>query len=638
MISLRNLTFYRGALPLLENSELTVHAGQKFGIIGANGSGKSSLFALLRGELQADAGEVELPATWVIAHVMQETPALERSALDFTMDGDRELRELQQALSAAETAEDGHRIAELHGALDAIDGYSAHARAAELLHGLGFTPEQLSLPVKHFSGGWRMRLNLAQALMCRSDLLLLDEPTNHLDLEAVLWLEQWLRAYPGTLLLISHDRDFLDAVVEGIVHVDQQRLVFYRGNYSAFEEQRAAKLAQQQALYEKQQREIAHLQQFIDRFRAKATKAKQAQSRVKALARMEKLTPAHVDSPFHFEFREPPRAGNPILTVDEVSVGYGTEPVLKGVSFSLRPGDRIALLGPNGAGKSTLVKLLAGELDVVAGKRTFSQGVVVGYFAQHQLEQLDDHASPLLHLQRLDERTAEQSLRDFLGSFGFQGEQVDAPVGPFSGGEKARLVLALLVWQRPNLLLLDEPTNHLDLEMRHALTVALQSFEGALIVVSHDRHLLATTTDEFWLVSGGRVSPFAGDLDDYHAWLVERRAQTASASRQAEPAGGSGRSAAERKEQKRQEAERRKRLAPLRKHLERLDREIANLAGTLDELEQALAEPALYESENKARLSELLARQAELKPRQEALEAEWLEKQEELEALQAVED
>jgi ATP-binding cassette, subfamily F, member 3 len=626
MITLRNLTLYRGSLPLLEGAELTVHPGQKIGLIGANGSGKSSLFALLRGELSQDGGELDRPPGWVIAHVAQETPALTRSALDFAMDGDVELRRLQAQLEQAEVQQDGHRIAELHAALEAIGGYSAHARAAELLHGLGFTGEQQQAEVRSFSGGWRMRLNLAQALMCRSDLLLLDEPTNHLDLEAVLWLEQWLRSYPGTLLLISHDRDFLDAVVGAIVHIERRRLEYYRGSYSDFERQRAAKLAQQQALYEKQQRESAHLHRFIDRFRAKATKARQAQSRLKALARMEQIAPAHADSPFRFEFRPPPRAGNPILKLERVSLGYGAAPVLTDVTLSLRPGDRLALLGPNGAGKSTLIKLLAGELAPASGEVLFNQGTAVGYFAQHQLEQLDERASPLLHLRRLDERVPEQTLRDFLGSFGFQGEQADAPVAPFSGGEKARLVLSLLVWQRPNLLLLDEPTNHLDLEMRHALTVALQGFEGALVVVSHDRHLLTTTTDEFLLVADGRVRPFDGDLADYQRWVAERAPHGGATS----PGAAGAHSAAARKDQKRAEAQRRAELAPLRRRMAQLERELAQIADALAAIDAELAEPAVYEPAGKARLTQLLARQAVLKPRQDVLEAQWLETQEEL--------
>ncbi|MGD8709022.1 MAG: ATP-binding cassette domain-containing protein, partial [Ectothiorhodospiraceae bacterium] len=487
MIQLRNLTLRRGPDPLLESADLTIHAGQKLGLVGANGCGKSSLFALLRGELHPDAGDVSLPADWTIASMLQETPALERPALEYVLDGDEALRGAERAVAAAESRNDGEAIARAHARFDAAGGYSARARGAELLHGLGFEPDVHQQPVAAFSGGWRVRLNLARALMCPSDLLLLDEPTNHLDLETVLWLEQWLRAYPGTLMLISHDRDFLDAVVDHVVHIEQRRLNLYKGGYSAFERQRSERLAQQQALHDKQQQEIARLERFIDRFRAKATKARAAQSRVKALERMEKVAPAHVDSPFHFEFREPEPAANPLMSLEGVAAGYDGAPVFTGVSMGLRPGARIGLLGPNGAGKSTLVKLLARDLEPLQGTLTVGRNVRIGYFAQHQLEQLDPEASPLLHLQRLAPGEGEQKLRDFLGGFGFQGDMATDPVAPFSGGEKARLVLALLVWQRPNLLLLDEPTNHLDLEMRHALTVALQGFDGATVTVSHDR-------------------------------------------------------------------------------------------------------------------------------------------------------
>ncbi|HEX5514077.1 MAG TPA: ATP-binding cassette domain-containing protein, partial [Gammaproteobacteria bacterium] len=475
----------------------------------------------------------------------------------------------------------------------------------------------------------RMRLNLAQALMCRSDLLLLDEPTNHLDLEAVLWLEQWLKRYQGTLLLISHDRDFLDACIEGIIHLDERKLVLYRGNYSAFERQRAERLAQQQALFEKQQREIAHLTRFIDRFRAKATKARAAQSRVKALERMERIAPAHVDSPFHFEFPEPPKAPDPILSLDRVTLGYGGNSILRDVSASIRPGMRIGLLGPNGAGKSTLVRCLAGELAAMAGQVQRGQGAAIGYFEQHQLEQLDLAASPLLHLQRLAPDAPEQTLRDFLGGFGFNGDQALAVVGPFSGGEKARLVLALTVWQRPNLLLLDEPTNHLDLEMRHALTVALQSYEGAMVLVSHDRHLLMTTTDEFWLVAEGRVRPFDGDLADYQAWVAAQ----GRASADAETGEAKGEhTAVARRENRRRDAEKRDAVRPLQQRIKKLDVLLETLARDLTDLEQQLADPAIYEPAHKARLAELLQQQGELRKRQEVAETDWLEAQEQLES------
>ncbi|KAB7628317.1 ATP-binding cassette domain-containing protein [Alkalilimnicola sp. S0819] len=628
MISLRNLSLYRGSLCLLEQAELTVHAGQKLGLTGANGTGKSSLFALLRGQLIADAGDVRMPGGWRIAHVAQETPALSRPALDYVLDGDEELREVEAELAHAQQADAGEAIARAHGRLEAIGGYSARARAAEMLHGLGFGTADLERPVSRFSGGWRMRLNLAQALMCRSDLLLLDEPTNHLDLEAVLWLEQWLAAYPGTLLLISHDRDFLDAVVDGIVHLEHRRLNVYKGGYSEFERQRAERLAQQQALHERQQREVAHLQRFIDRFRAKATKAKAAQSRIKALERMERIAPAHVDSPFHFRFRPAPRAGNPLLQLEEAALGYGESPLLTGIRLSLAPGERVGLLGPNGAGKSTLIKCLAGELEPLAGSRSSAQGLRVGYFAQHQLEQLDSDASPLRHLQRLDERAQEQSLRDYLGGFGFHGEQADSPVAPFSGGEKARLVLALLVYQKPNLLLLDEPTNHLDLDMRQALASALAGFEGALVVVSHDRYLLTTTCEEYLLVEGGRVRAFDGDLDDYRDWLRQQRREQ----RQAEqPREKQEHSADARKLQRRLEAQRRQAAAPLKKRVEALDRELERSGAQLQALEEALADPTLYEAEGKVRLTELLKEQGELRQNQAELEEQWLEAQDALE-------
>ncbi|NLO79190.1 MAG: ATP-binding cassette domain-containing protein [Xanthomonadaceae bacterium] len=632
MISLRNLSLYRGSQPLLQGVDLTVHAGQKLGVVGPNGSGKSSLFAMLRGELAPDAGDLDMPTDLVIAHVAQETPALERSALDYVIDGDQELRALERELAAAEAAGDGRRIAELHAQLDGIQGYTAPVRAAELLHGLGFANDDQQRPVKSFSGGWRMRLNLAQALMRRSDLLLLDEPTNHLDLEAVLWLEQWLKRYPGTLLLISHDRDFLDACVDGIIHLHDRKLVLYRGNYSAFERQRAERLAQQQAQYEKQQREIAHLTRFIERFRAKATKARAAQSRLKALERMERIAPAHVDSPFRFEFAEPPRAPDPIVTLDQVELGYDGAPVLQGLDLSIRPGMRIGLLGPNGAGKSTLVRCLAGALAPRSGQRLLGQGTVIGYFEQHQLEQLDLAASPLLHLQRLAPEVDVQRLRDFLGGFGFSGDQALAPVGPFSGGEKARLVLALIVWQRPNLLLLDEPTNHLDLEMRHALTVALQSYQGAMVLVSHDRHLLTTTTDEFWLVADGQLRPFDGDLGDYQAWVASRN----KAAEPVQPAAARGEHTAQaRREARRREAERREAARPLQQRVRQLDRELEELAARLAALERELADPAVYEPGRKTRLAELLQAQGELRKRQESLEEQWLEAQEQLEALLA---
>ena len=636
MLILRQLSLQRGGKPLFENVSLTVHPGWKVGVIGANGSGKSSLFALLLDELHQDAGDLELPPRWKIAHVAQETPALSTPALDFVLDGDAELRQIERDLHAAEAAHDGVRQAELHAHFDAIGGYSARARAGKLMAGLGFAIDQLERPVAEFSGGWRVRLNLARALMCRSDLLLLDEPTNHLDLDAVLWLEQWLRAYPGTLLLISHDRDVLDNVAGHIAHIDQRRITLYPGNYAAFEEQRAARLALQQAAYEKQQREIAHLESFITRFRAKATKARQAQSRIKALERMERIAAAHVDSPFEFGFAEPERLPNPLLAAEKVAVGYGERRVLDKVNLVIGPGTRMGLLGPNGAGKSTLIKLLAGLLPPLAGRIETGQGLAIGYFAQHQLEQLRPDWSALRHLQQLDERASEQELRNFIGGFGFNGDRALDPVAPFSGGEKARLALALLVWRRPNLLLLDEPTNHLDLDMRHALTLALQDYQGALIVVSHDRHLLRTVTDEFLLVAEGRAQPFDGDLDDYRDWLNERQR---NANRDTSPrtAGNGNGSAGDRREQKRQEAERRQQMAikrkPLEKRVRALEQRMEKLHAEQRNLETALSDPASYDDASKTRLKTLLLRKAELDREVTKLETEWLEAQETLEEI-----
>lgn len=632
MLTLRNLSLQRGHKSLLRDVSLTIHAGQKVGIVGANGSGKSSLLALIQSQLQPDQGDLELPAQLTIAHVAQETPALPAPAIDYVLDGDSEWRAVEKALAVAEQAQDGARLAELHDRFEALDGYSARARAERLLAGLGFASDRIDNPVASFSGGWRMRLNLARALMCRSDLLLLDEPTNHLDLDAVLWLEQWLRRYPGTLLLISHDRDVLDNVVEHIAHLDAGQIRLYAGNYSAFEAQRAAQLAQQQAAYIKQQQTVAHLQAFVDRFRAKATKARQAQSRLKALERMERIAPAHVDSPFSFQFKTPAKLPHPLLGLERVSMGYDADPILKQVNLVISPGTRLGLLGPNGAGKSTLIKTLAGTLPPLAGDFKPGQGLCVGYFAQHQLEQLRFDWSPLQHLQTLAENEQAQTLRDFLGGFGFSGEQALTPVATFSGGEKARLTLALLVWQRPNLLLLDEPTNHLDLDMRHALDVALQDYEGALLVVSHDRHLLRTTTDSFMLVSSGQVTSFAGDLDDYRDWLNARQAMLKQ-----QPSDKSSSTVFDRRQQKRLEAEQRQQLAlkrrPLEKEIKVVETELEALTQEKSKIETHLADPEVYSRIDKNVLTELLQRQGQITKRLQGLEEQWLALQEALEAL-----
>ncbi|MBG8558288.1 ATP-binding cassette domain-containing protein [Pseudomonas qingdaonensis] len=630
MIRLSNLTLQRGPQRLLEGAELTLHAGQKAGLIGANGAGKSSLFALLRGELTPDSGECQLPGDWRIAHMRQEVDTLDRLAVDYVLDGDVRLREVQAALAAAEAAHDNNALARLHVELDSADGYTADARARKLLAGLGFSNEQMDRRVGDFSGGWRMRLNLAQALMCPSDLLLLDEPTNHLDLDAILWLEDWLKSYPGTLLLISHDRDFLDAVVDHVAHVEQCKLTLYRGGYSAFERARAERLAQQQQAYEKQQAQRAHMEKYIARFKAQATKARQAQSRIKALERMEELSAAHVDSPFDFTFRESEKISSPLLDLAEARLGYGEKTVLEKVKLQLTPGARIGLLGPNGAGKSTLIKNLAGELEPLAGRLVRGENLVVGYFAQHQLDSLDSKASPLLHLQRLAPTEREQTLRDFLGGFDFRGARIDEPVLNFSGGEKARLALALIAWERPNLLLLDEPTNHLDLEMRLALTMALQEFSGAVLVVSHDRHLLKSTTDDFLLVADGKVETFDGDLDDYTRWLVEYRQRNAPVS--TTPVNPDK---TDKKAQRQAAAALRQQLAPHKRQADKLEAELAKLHEELAGVDASLSDSALYEAARKDELRELLARQAKLKVREGELEDAWMQALEVLESMQA---
>ncbi|HDC4349828.1 TPA: ABC transporter ATP-binding protein [Enterobacter cloacae] len=630
MIVFSSLQIRRGVRVLLDNATATINPGQKVGLVGKNGCGKSTLLALLKNEISADGGNFTYPGNWQLAWVNQETPALSEPALDYVIDGDREYRKLEAELNAANERNDGHTIATVHGKLDAIDAWTIRSRASSLLHGLGFSNEQLERPVSDFSGGWRMRLNLAQALICRSDLLLLDEPTNHLDLDAVIWLEKWLKSYQGTLILISHDRDFLDPVVDKIIHIEQQNMFEYTGNYSSFERQRATRLAQQQAMYESQQQRVAHLQSFVDRFKAKASKAKQAQSRIKMLERMEMIAPAHVDNPFHFSFREPESLPNPLLKMEKVSAGYGDRIILDSIKLNLVPGSRIGLLGRNGAGKSTLIKLLAGELNPVSGEIGLAKGIKLGYFAQHQLEFLRADESPIQHLARLAPQEMEQKLRDYLGGFGFQGDKVTENTERFSGGEKARLVLALIVWQRPNLLLLDEPTNHLDLDMRQALTEALIEFEGALVVVSHDRHLIRSTTDDLYLVHDGKVEPFDGDLEDYQQWLTDVQKQE---NQPEESAKENANSAQARKDQKRREAELRTQTQPLRKEIARLEKEMEKLNATLAAVEEKLGDSELYDQSRKAELTNCLQTQAKTKSSLEECEMAWLDAQEQLEAM-----
>ena len=633
MIQFKQLTLVRGLKTLIQGATLQLHPGHKVGLTGANGAGKSSLFALLRGEMQLEAGDLDMPASWVIAHVAQETPALAMPAIEFVLDGDAELRQIEAALAAAEASQQGELIAELHHRLLDIEGYAAKARAAELLSGLGFSQANLQQAVATFSGGWRVRLNLARALMCRSDLLLLDEPTNHLDLDAVIWLEGWLQSYRGTLILISHDRDFLDAIVNHIAHIEQQTLTLYRGGYSDFERQRAEKLALQQALFEKQQRKVSHLQSYIDRFRVQATKARQAQSRIKALERMEMISAAHVDSQFNFEFRVPLAAPDPLLVLDEMAVGYQGVALIKDIVLAIRPGERIGLLGRNGAGKTTLIKLLAKELAPLSGKRVEGKDLNIGYFAQHQLEQLRLDESPLQHMMKLDPLTREQEHLNFLGGFDFKGDMARSPCLNFSGGEKSRLALALLIWTRPNLLLLDEPTNHLDLEMRHALTMALQDYQGGVVLVSHDRALLRASCDEFVLVADGQAIPFDGDLEAYSLWLNEQRLkekQNVQATLEVKPA---------KQDRAMNKAERQARIAerrPLLKEVAELDSRIAAWQEEKQACDARLNDNDLYSAADKTALQDLLKKQAELIKQIEQAEERWLDLHERLEELPAL--
>ncbi len=637
MITLSSVTLSRGPRTLLENVNATLFAGWRVGVVGRNGTGKSSLFALLLGEFGPDRGDVFVPKNLEIASVAQEVEPSPKSALDFVLDGDVELRRTEAALVEAEITHDAHQIAALHERLYAIDGYAAAARAARLLHGLGFSPEQHEQPVASFSGGWRMRLNLGRALMCRSNLLLLDEPTNHLDLDAVLWLQEWLRAYEGTMLVISHDREFLDAVTTHTFHLSGNTTTLYTGNYSEFERMRAERQAQQTALAAQQARQVAHLQSFVDRFRAKASKARQAQSRIKMIERIKLVAPALADSEFSFNFPPPAKLPAPLVAMNDAAVGYDTErgyrQILGGIKFAISPGDRVGLLGPNGAGKTTFIRLLAGELGARDGAMTRHPDLNVGYFAQHQLEQLDPKATPLEHFRRLDPSASELSLRTMLGTFNFRGDRVFEPVAPFSGGEKARLALALVVYRRPNLLLLDEPTNHLDLDMRQALEMALQDFDGAVVLVSHDRHLIGSTSDTLWRVSDGAVAPFDGDLDDYARWLAQRERRQGKGEPVAKPVMVEAPKPAPSAEQRKSSADRRLREKPLRDEVKKSEREMEKLQARLVELEKALVDPANFEPAQRTKLAALQKEQAEGRAALAVVEERWLAASAELEAL-----
>jgi ATP-binding cassette subfamily F protein 3 len=627
MIQFSDVSLMRGSKVLLRDANAVVYPGHKAGLIGANGCGKSTLFALIKGELHTEQGDFNIPKNWQIVSVAQETPAVERSALDYVIDGDKQYRKLQAQLAIAEEAHNGEQIALLHGSLEQVGAYDIDARASTILAGLGFSNSVMKNPVSAFSGGWRMRLNLAQALLCHSDLLLLDEPTNHLDLDAVIWLEKWLQRYTGTLMLISHDKSFLDSTVNEIISVESQQLVSYTGNYDAYEKQRAERLRLQSLQYSKQQDQIAHLESFINRFGAKASKAKQAQSRVKQLAKMESLLPVMAASEFSFKFFTPPKLPNPLIKMEQVKVGYGDTIILEKLHLNLVPGSRIGLLGKNGAGKSTLIKLLAGEISPIEGLYETSAGLRIGYFAQHQLEFLRGDDSAIAHMQRLDKKATEQSLRDYLGGFGFRGDNALSKVAPMSGGEKARLVLALTVYQKPNLLLLDEPTNHLDLDMRHALNIALQGFEGAMVLISHDRFLLTSVCDDFYLVDSKQVQAFDGDLDDYKDWILkgDKGISAENDKNTVKP---------DRKNTKRLEAEFRQATKPLRKSIEQHEKTMTAAQTKLEALEQQLGETELYNAENKTQLKQVLTEQANHKSTLEEAEMYWLDAQEELEIKQ----
>ncbi|MES2605042.1 MAG: ATP-binding cassette domain-containing protein [Pseudomonadota bacterium] len=631
MISLQNVTLYQGANPLLENANLSIYPGQKIGVIGRNGCGKSTLFKLLMSEMQLDGGEILMPDKLQRAQMMQETESSDRSAVDYVLDGHVRFREIERALDVATLKDDHDAMMHLYGDMEEVEGYSLTNRAEQLLMGLGFAVSDFTKTVAEFSGGWRIRLNLAQALLQPSDLLLLDEPTNHLDLEATLWLRSWLLKYPGTVLLISHDRQFLDEVIGHTVSFENKKLITYRGNYSSYELQKVERMAQQQASYEKQQQRKGEIEDFVRRFRAKASKAKQAQSRLKELQRMVDIEPAHIDSPFQFRFREAARVPDVVLTCEDVCVGYSA-PLFKDFSVTINGSSRIGLLGPNGQGKSTFLKSVVGHQPLLGGKLHFHDHTRVGYCAQQQTDVLDQDASPMLLMRRIDEKAPEQELRNFLGSFDFRGEKADAIIRPFSGGEKSRLALALIAWQRPNLLLMDEPTNHLDLEMVHALTRALQEYGGSLILVSHDRHLLNNTVDQFLIIRGGKVEFFEGSLEDYEKLVLD-----GSSARSGDAAPKSRNALAEKqgdgKDKRQQSAQAREQLKPLRDRIKKLEQQLDKEHRQLAELETKLTDPSLYEEAKKTHLAKLVLQQGELKRQISTTEELLLMAMEELEAL-----
>ena len=620
MLSFNNLELVLGGKTLFDDVSLTIHHHQKVGLIGANGTGKTSLFKVIKKEIEVDQSSVSYPNDLRISYLAQEVPASDEIALQYVLSGDYRLLEIQHEIELAEKEEKFEILAELYETYSALDGYSANSKAEQLMVGLGFKSEDFNKPLKDFSGGWRVRLNLAKTLMQPSDLMLLDEPTNHLDLDAILWLSNWIKSFPGGLILISHDRDFLDDCVSFIAHLYHQSIELYSGNFTQFEILRAAKLAEIQSNYVKQQKEVAHMQSFINRFKAKATKARQAQSRVKALEKMELIAPAHIDSPFNFTISETEKISNPLISLSDSSLGYNT-PILSMVNLSIAPGDRIGLLGPNGAGKSTLIKSIVGSISLIDGQREAGTNFKVGYFSQHQVDDLDLSISAFTHIQRLDETQTEKQIRTYLGGFNFKGDKVKDPIHLFSGGEKARLAFAIISYQKPNILLMDEPTNHLDMEMRHALTIALQTFRGAILLISHDRHLLNSSVDHFYLVDNGRVDIFNGDLNDYKNYILDIKSSDIKETKKKV------------KSSKDNKEDNSKLIKSLNIEISKLEKRLLRLNAKLDEANLKLADPDLYKDDSSDNLQDLIRNQLELSNEVELADQEWMDKVTHLESL-----
>jgi len=620
MLSFNNLELVLGGKTLFDDVSLTIHHHQKVGLIGANGTGKTSLFKVIKKEIEVDQSSVSYPNDLRISYLAQEVPASDEIALQYVLSGDYRLLEIQHEIELAEKEEKFEILAELYETYSALDGYSANSKAEQLMVGLGFKSEDFNKPLKDFSGGWRVRLNLAKTLMQPSDLMLLDEPTNHLDLDAILWLSNWIKSFPGALILISHDRDFLDDCVSFIAHLYHQSIELYSGNFTQFEILRAAKLAEIQSNYVKQQKEVAHMQSFINRFKAKATKARQAQSRVKALEKMELIAPAHIDSPFNFTISETEKISNPLISLSDSSLGYNT-PILSMVNLSIAPGDRIGLLGPNGAGKSTLIKSIVGSISLIDGQREAGTNFKVGYFSQHQVDDLDLSISAFTHIQRLDETKTEKQIRTYLGGFNFKGDKVKDPIHLFSGGEKARLAFAIISYQKPNILLMDEPTNHLDMEMRHALTIALQTFRGAILLISHDRHLLNSSVDHFYLVDNGRVDIFNGDLNDYKNYILDIKSSDIKETKKKV------------KSSKDNKEDNSKLIKSLNIEISKLEKRLLRLNAKLDEANLKLADPDLYKDDSSDNLQDLIRNQLELSNEVELADQEWMDKVTHLESL-----